>query len=564
LRVAYAQRPASMPVFRAAKFAFAVLVSFALATPSALADKKTVCSITVNSPDEREIFKRYLPHDEFEFVELVERGRPDWLASSCRAGVKCDVLLISGHFDGGTEFYSDRLDAREYLPVDEMERASCSDACPGVFSRLKEVYLFGCNTLNADALQTASAEIGRSLVRAGYSAADAERLSRVLGERHAESNRDHMRDIFKDVPVVYGFSSKAPLGKAAGPLLERYFQSGPSEIGSGRPSARLLGLFAPASMVVTAGLDDGDPRAGFRSDACRFSDDRLVPAQKIAFMHDLMRRDMAEVRMFLHHLEKYSASLGSAQRATPAVLAALDEIARDTAARTRYMDFARDADDSAVRARMLELAGNLGWLSQSDVRAEFMQMFQEQIAGGKVSSADVNLACTLNADQRLASELPRLKATSAQAGNVTNAALLACLGSADGHARMLQALTSANDDDVRLAQVYLQHRQLADSQELRTVTSGIARMHASDAQVRALNTLARQPPSDRESLEELLRLFPRARTVEVQRAIAGVLIRADYKSLAKPELVGALRKTRLKSPDGTDMIDVLIRQMAVN
>jgi hypothetical protein len=44
------------------------------------------------------------------------------------------VLVISGHFDGGTEFYSDKFDARESLPVEEMERVACSDSCPGMFS----------------------------------------------------------------------------------------------------------------------------------------------------------------------------------------------------------------------------------------------------------------------------------------------------------------------------------------------------------------------------------------------------------------------------------------------
>ena len=48
-----------------------------------------------------------------------------------------------------------------------MERASCSDSCPGLFSQLKEVYLFGCNTLNAEAIKSMSSEVGRSLVRAG-------------------------------------------------------------------------------------------------------------------------------------------------------------------------------------------------------------------------------------------------------------------------------------------------------------------------------------------------------------------------------------------------------------
>src|SRR6266478_2087370 len=233
------------------KLALLATLLVAAWTHDVRADKKTVCTITVNSPDEKEIFRRSLPEDDFQFVELVERGRPDWLASACRKNVRCDVLLISGHFDDGTEFYSDRLDVRESLPVDVMERASCSDSCPGLFSQLKEVYLFGCNTLQAQPLRSTSAEIGRSLIRSGHSSADAERLSRVLNERHGESNRDRMRYIFKDVPVIYGFSSKAPLGRSAGPLLDRYFQTAPAgEIGNGKVSTKLVNLFAPASMTV--------------------------------------------------------------------------------------------------------------------------------------------------------------------------------------------------------------------------------------------------------------------------------------------------------------------------
>jgi hypothetical protein len=112
-----------------------------------------------------------------------------------------------------------------------------------------------------------------------------------------------------------------------------------------------------------------------------------------------------------------------------------------------------------------------------------------------------------------------------------------------------------------LAQVYLRHRPLADADELRVVAAGVTRMNGSEAQVRALNTLARQPDFDRESLDELTRLFVVAKSVNVQRAIAGVLIRADYRLLEKPELTQALRQHRLKSPDGEDMIDALIRRL---
>jgi hypothetical protein len=528
----------------------------------ARADKKTVCTITVNSPDEKDTFQRNLPQDEFQFVELVERGRPDWLASACRKGIRCDVLLVSGHFDGGTEFYSDRLDVREFLPVDEMERVSCSDSCPGLFSQLKEVYLFGCNTLNAEALHHASAEIARSLVRSGHSQADAEQLSRVLNERHGESNLDHMRQIFKDVPVIYGFSSKAPLGATAAPILDRYFQAGPGgEIGSGRASAKLLGLFAASSMTVAAGLRDADPHAEHRQDVCRFSDDRSSSAEKLGFVHQLLKREMAEVRMFLGRIEKLSASLET-ERQVPEVSRAFDEIARDEVARTRYLEFARDTDKPAVRARMMEVARNLGWLSPADQRADFLRMISDRLARNSASSAEVDLACALGKGGEFEAELQQLQLPLAQSKNVTHAALLACLGSTEDRARVLRALTGPKDEDVQIAQIYLHHRPLADVDELRVVAAGIARMNDSNAQVHALDTLARQRILDGESLEALTRLYPLTKSADVQRAIAGVLVRSDYRAIAKPELVRALRQHRLKSPGGEDMIDVLLRRLS--
>ena len=182
-----------MPALRKIVLLVAMLVS--VWPLAARADRKTVCTITVNSPDEKETLRRRLPSDQFQFVELVEHGRPDWLASACRKGVRCDVLLISGHFDDGDEFYSDRLDAREALPVDEMERVSCSDSCPGLFSQLKEVNLYGC-TPDPEAVRSASAEVARSLIATSFSGrrgAACRRWAHACG-----SNRDRMRQIFED------------------------------------------------------------------------------------------------------------------------------------------------------------------------------------------------------------------------------------------------------------------------------------------------------------------------------------------------------------------------------
>jgi hypothetical protein len=122
-------------------------------------------------------------------------------------------------------------------------------------------------------------------------------------------------------------------------------------------------------------------------------------------------------------------------------------------------------------------------------------------------------------------------------------------------------VTSQDDAEVQVAQVYLRHRPITDVNELRVVASGITHMTGSGARVRALDTLARHRLSDRQSLDELARLFPVAGSVDVQRAIAAVFIRADYQAISKPEVARVLSQHRLKSPDGDDIIDILIRRL---
>ncbi len=550
------------PMALSARVLLLVAAFVAYCPISSVAGKRTVCTITVNSPDEKEILRQRLPEDQYQFVELVERGRPDWLASACRQDIKCDLLVISGHFDSGTEFYTDRLDQRESLPVAEMERASCSDSCPGVFSQLKEVYLFGCNTLNAEAISSTSPEAGRSLVRTGHSPAEAVRLARSLDLRHGESNRDHMRRIFINVPVIYGFSSRAPLGPAAANVLDRYLQPPTlAEVGSGKASATLLKYFAASGMTAVSGLQDSDPQAEHRREVCQFVDDRVSPADRIAFIHGLLRRDMSETRMYLERIEAVFATISDSERQNAAASLALRGIAHDRVARDRYLRFAEDADLAQIRVRMINLAVTLGWLSPSERRAELVRMVGDLIARRSIGSSEVELICSMNEGHELDADRHLLQPTPQQANRVNNAAALACLGSAPGRARVLRAVTSADDADVEIAQVYLQHRPMTDVDDLRVVAGGIARMTGSDARVRALDTLARHRLSDRMILSDLAKLFPTAGSVDVQRAIAAVFIRADYAAISRPEVARMLSQYRLKSPDGDDIIDILIRRL---
>ena len=333
------------------------------------------------------------------------------------------------------------------------------------------------------------------------------------------------------------------------------------EVGSGRASSKLLNQFATESMIAVNGLSDTDPHAGYRRDVCRFIDARPSPADKLRFVHGLLRRDMAEVRIFLERIEGLFASLSETERQTPRFLQALGEISRDEVVRDRYLSFAEDADQPQIRARMIQLAGTLGWLSPPEQRAELLRMIADLLERTSIGSAEVELVCSLNKDHALDQERYRLSLSQAQADKVTHAATLACLGSDEGRARVLRALTSGDDAEVQIAEVYLGHRPITDVDELRVVASGITRMTGSGAQIRALDPLARHRLSDRLSLDELARLFPTAASVDVQRAIAAVFIRSDYQALAKPEMVRVLRQSRLKSSSGDDVIDVPIRRL---
>ncbi|MBC8023147.1 MAG: hypothetical protein H7Y14_08520, partial [Burkholderiales bacterium] len=332
------------------------------ASAHAAPEKKTVCTITVNSSDEKEAFRARLPRGDYQFVELVEKGRPDWLRSSCERKVQCDVLVISGHFNAGEDFYSDKIESQEHLRMDELERASCSDSCPGLFSRLKEVYLFGCESLNPDSSKYASA--------------------------YGESGRERMRRLFANVPAIYGFSGPAPVGSTAATLLNRYFDTGAKgEIGSGTPSSRLLSAFSRNSMVVIPGLREHDPRMAYRRQVCQFYDERKSGAQKLASIHAMMKRDMAQARGFFERIENLLVSLPEEERRSSAFAQALAEISADDAARGRYLAIAR-GERPEMRARMVKVAATLGWLTPEQESAEHVRMVGDLISRDAISYAE--------------------------------------------------------------------------------------------------------------------------------------------------------------------------------
>jgi len=510
-----------------------ILIVAILGAPQAWAEKKTVCTITVNSADEKEAFRANLPKDKYQFVELVEKGRTDWLASSCHKGIQCDVLVVSGHFNAGETFYSDNIKNDEYLKMDELERASCSESCPGLFSHLKEVYLFGCESLNPDATNYSSA--------------------------YGESGKDRMRRVFSKVPAIYGFYSSAPVGPTAAMLLGRYFaSSSPGEIFTGHVSPRLLSIFSKNHMTVTSGLRN--ERAEYQQNICRFYDERLAVADRIAFVHSLLRHDMSDVRPFFERIEKLFDAMGEDVRKSDEFRSALAKVSEDREARAAYLAYARRQRDPALRVRMIGLANTVGWLSPDERRAELAGVVNDVLAG-PVGFVEVDLVCAINRDHELDPALASVKVPAARAGRATYGAALACMGSSEGHAQVLRALSGGDDQEVQSAQAYLRYRPLS-ADESRQVAMDIAKRAGNGGSVRALDTLARLQVADREVFQELARSFATAKSANVQRAIAEVFLRSDPGAIPKPELASLLRQHRLKpAGGGEDLVDVLLRRL---
>ena len=196
--------------------------------------KYQVCSITINSSDEIEVFKKYLSHSsDFEFVELVplsEEATPNdthWFTEACKKGYHCDILVISGHF-GGLFFGENHT---YVLPVSIMERQSCSRSCPGLLSNVKEVFLFGCNTLAGKQPDHRSPEAYLQVLLDHNMARDM--AETVVAARYLPfglSFKDQMRLVFSN--GIYGFTSLSPLGKDIRQPLEHYFQEMNSRYGS--------------------------------------------------------------------------------------------------------------------------------------------------------------------------------------------------------------------------------------------------------------------------------------------------------------------------------------------
>lgn len=201
---------------------FAASVASAQQSPGMVGvAKKTVCTVTINSDEEKQSFQKYLHPDYFNFVELVKnKTDTGFLERSCRKkDLKCDVVLVSGHFGGG---FTDNKEF--FLALEDMEKTSCG-SCPSVLGGANMVYLFGCNTLAGKNLDGRTPdEYYRVLVdEVGLDPAEARSTVAIRYSAIGDSFNDRIRRVFRGSSAIGGFNTKAPLGEQIQPSINAFF-----------------------------------------------------------------------------------------------------------------------------------------------------------------------------------------------------------------------------------------------------------------------------------------------------------------------------------------------------
>lgn len=188
--------------------------------------KKTVCSITVNSEEEKQSFQKLLPSSSYQFVELLPQPDADrfitrdsdWMARSCQSQAHCDVLVISGHF--AESFIGDK---GFEVSMQDFQDFKQKPECQNFFSSIKEVYLFGCNTLaskNADSRSIQ--DYINVLIVDGVAPHTAQRIAARRYTVYDQSVAEKMKGIFSSADFIAGFTTVGPSGKSVQGTLEKY------------------------------------------------------------------------------------------------------------------------------------------------------------------------------------------------------------------------------------------------------------------------------------------------------------------------------------------------------
>lgn len=195
-------------------------ITFISISYSAMA--KTICSMTFNSADEKQVFKQYLTPHDYNLKELVPANKdPNWFKKACNEIQQCDILVISGHFGG--IFFGEQSSST--LSLNELINARDKSFCPAILDKPKSVFLMGCNTLASKLPDHRSVnDYLRVLTGDGFPLNLAEEVAAARYLNFGQSVLETMSSVFNKTELLVGFDSTGPLGAQAAPKLKKAFE----------------------------------------------------------------------------------------------------------------------------------------------------------------------------------------------------------------------------------------------------------------------------------------------------------------------------------------------------
>jgi hypothetical protein len=403
-----------------------------------------VCMVSLNEPDEVEAFRSNLDPRQFEFVAIrgsatstysPHQGAPEesgtsWLLNACRPEMTCDVMIYSAEFAG--DFFGK---SGVSLSLGEMEEASCQARCAGLFQRPLEVFLLACNTLaTKDEDARTPEEYLQVLLDHGFERAAAERVVELRYGSLGPSFRESLRRIFAGVPRIYGFSSVAPRGEYAGPMLARYLRATPDYASALRKSAHdtarnqaLLSAFKGTSLIQTVGLMPTDAGAIDRTHICALYDETRPLAERLRIAYGLLVRPDAlsfvptiEVFLWRHP----SAQFSRMERAVFMEIQYLD------AARDDVLEIVRRLNVSALKLEVAHFALLVGWLNQDEFHVMALDA-AHQLLSQRLSPEVVDIMCAITKHESLGADFGAGDISPSVYGDPQGLRLLSCLAPSD-------------------------------------------------------------------------------------------------------------------------------------
>jgi hypothetical protein len=383
----------------------ALLLSILVLPAFSQAAQKTVCTVTINSSDEKQSFIRNLPAGDFKFVELTdydtttkgaERGESQWFKNACEARVQCDVLMVSAHFGGfffGATGYQ--------LGVPSLEQKSCSNSCDGILKKPKEIFLFGCNTLAEKGKDSRTQQqYVDVLIHDGYRPDLAMQVAETRYGAVGSTFKDQMRRVFAGVPHIYGFSSVAPAGANVSPDLNRYFRSIPNYSAHLDEMARTTGTnqelvtaMQGTSMTQTSGVGTlaNDAGVPYRHQICAMYDEGSSLADRTNVVAKMLLS--SDRFIYLNSAVSFLKQNLTLIQGDPESTAVLTRVTHDQATMTE-IDRLKTAPTTSVALRLdlMDLDVKLGRTKRSEFVSQAIGILKPLVRS--LSQANADLVCS--------------------------------------------------------------------------------------------------------------------------------------------------------------------------